>query len=64
MQKREGVAHLDLWAANRVQLMEIGVVGSNIDCADVCTSCERNFFYSYRAAGGRTGRLAAVMELR
>lgn len=64
VQKREGVAHLDLWAANRVQLMEIGVVGSNIDCADVCTSCERNFFYSYRAAGGRTGRLAAVMELR
>ena len=64
IEERDGEIHLDLWAANRVQLMEIGVVGSNIDCADVCTSCERNFFYSYRAAGGRTGRLAAVMELR
>ena len=64
IEEKDGEIHLDLWAANRVQLMEIGVVGSNIDCADVCTSCERNFFYSYRAAGGRTGRLAAVMELR
>ena len=58
-----GEMHLDLWAANRIQLREAGVPETNIDCANICTSCDRTFFYSYRAAGGRTGRLAAVMEL-
>lgn len=56
--------HLDLWAANSIQLVEAGVLADNIDRADICTSCDRSFFYSYRATGGRTGRLAAVMELR
>ena len=64
VQERDGATHLDLWAANRVQMLEAGVLAQNIDQADICTSCDRNFFYSYRADGGRTGRLAAVMELR
>ena len=64
IQERDGAIHLDLWAANRVQMVEAGVLVQNIDQADICTSCDRNFFYSYRADGGRTGRLAAVMELR
>ena len=64
VQERDGAIHLDLWAANRVQMLEAGVLVQNIDQADICTSCDRNFFYSYRADGGRTGRLAAVMELR
>lgn len=61
---REGQMHLDLWAANRIQLIEAGVPADHIDCADTCTACERAWFYSYRAASGRTGRLAAVMELK
>ena len=64
VQEQDGALHLDLWAANRLQLVEVGVAADNIDHADICTSCDRNFFYSYRAAGGKTGRLAAVMELR
>ena len=62
--KRDGEIHLDLWAANCAQLVEAGVLEENIDRADTCTSCDCAFFYSYRAAGGRTGRLTAVMELR
>ena len=64
IQEQDGALHLDLWAANRLQLVEVGVAADNIDSADICTSCDRAFFYSYRAADGRTGRLAAVMELR
>ena len=64
VQEQDGALHLDLWAANRLQLVEVGVAADNIDSADICTSCDRAFFYSYRAADGRTGRLAAVMELR
>ena len=64
VQERNGEIHLDLWTANHVQITETGVLEENIDHADICTSCDRSFFYSYRGAGGRTGRLAAVMELR
>ncbi|EKU71804.1 peptidoglycan editing factor PgeF [Selenomonas sp. F0473] len=62
--EKDGEIHLDLWAANRIQLAEAGVPADQIDCADTCTACERTWFYSYRASGGRTGRLAAVMKLR
>ena len=64
VQVQDEEIHLDLWAANSIQLVEAGVLADNIDRAGICTSCDRSFFYSYRAAGGRTGRLAAVMELR
>ena len=60
---RGGELHLDLWEANRIQLEEAGVPPQQIDCAGTCTSCDHTWFYSYRAAGGRTGRMAAVMEL-
>jgi len=59
----DGRTHLDLWAANCVQLAEAGVPAAQVDCAETCTACEHTTFYSYRAAGGRTGRMAAVMEL-
>lgn len=64
VQDQDGEIHLDLWTANTMQLIEAGLTERNIDQAGICTSCDRNFFYSYRAADGRTGRLAAVMELR
>lgn len=62
--ERDGKYHLDLWAANRLALEEAGVPPQQIDSAQTCTSCDHTWFYSYRAAGGRTGRLAAVMELK
>lgn len=64
VQERDGKPYIDLWAANRLQLEEIGVLAENIDCARICTACEHTWYYSYRAADGRTGRMAAVMELK
>lgn len=55
--------HLNLWQANRLQLMDIGVKSENIDMADTCTACKHQWFYSYRADGGTTGRMAAVIAL-
>ena len=55
--------HLNLWQANRLQLMDIGVKSGNIDMADTCTACKHQWFYSYRADGGVTGRMAAVIAL-
>lgn len=62
--QHDGNQHLDLWAANRIQLMEAGVPFANIETAKTCTSCQHTWFFSYRADGGRTGRMAAVISLR
>ncbi len=60
----DGTKHLDLWKANLLQLQAAGIPGKNIDVAEECTCCKHNWFYSYRADGGATGRIAAVIALR
>jgi YfiH family protein len=55
--------HLDLWAANRLQLTDVGVRDANIETSRMCTSCRTDLFYSHRAERGRTGRFASVMML-
>ncbi len=59
-----GHTYLSLWAANTLQLEEAGIPREHIDCASVCTACNHAIFYSYRADGGRTGRMAAVIALK
>lgn len=61
---REGKLHADLWAANRLQLEAAGVAAEHIECADTCTSCQHKWYFSYRADGKETGRLAAVIMLK
>ena len=56
--------HIDLWAANKLQLEAVGMKEGNIELADVCTSCNSKVFYSYRADNGITGRLAAIIALK
>lgn len=60
---RNGRMYLDLWAANRHLLTAAGVPAGNICTAAICTRCRSDRFFSYRAAGGRTGRMAAVIGL-
>ena len=60
----EGKPHIDLWEANRQQLLESGVPEENIEVAGECTCCRHAWYYSYRADGGRTGRIAALIVLR
>ena len=62
--RQDDRVHLNLWEANRLQFMEIGVKAEHIDAADVCTACNSRLFFSYRADGGRTGRIAAVIALK
>lgn len=54
---------LNLWEANRAQLMEIGVHSDNIIVSNICTSCNSELFYSYRADHGHTGRIGAIISL-
>jgi hypothetical protein len=64
IKNRDGKNYLDLWQANKIQLMEVGIPEDNIDVADECTCCNSNWYFSYRAAHGETGRIAAVIALR
>ncbi len=54
--------HMDLAEANRRQLLQAGVQPENIRVLAHCTACSRlpdgrRRFFSYRAEGGRTGRM-------
>lgn len=62
--EQEGKTHLNLWEANRLQLLSAGLKEENIECAETCTACEHKWFFSYRADHGQTGRLAAVIALK
>lgn len=62
--ERGGKTFLDLWAANKIQLLEVGLPEKNIDVAGECTCCNANFYFSYRAAHGTCGRIAAVIALK
>lgn len=44
-----GKYHLDLREANRLTLLEMGVPESHISVSNVCTMCNVDVFYSYRA---------------
>jgi hypothetical protein len=54
---------LDLPEINKIQLQEAGLASSNIDSLNICTSCERDRFFSYRADGGNTGRQLSLIMI-
>jgi polyphenol oxidase len=54
---------IDLHAANRQVLLENGLDSSQIYDCGLCTSCEKELFYSYRRDRGRTGRLLSAISL-
>ncbi len=55
--------HLDLEAANRRQLEAAGVPEKNIWSSPLCTACNTDKLFSYRAEHGKTGRLMGVVGL-
>lgn len=60
--KEDGLAYLNLWEANRRQLLEAGLVDENIVITGLCTYCFPEQFFSHRA--GISGRQAAVIMLK
>jgi YfiH family protein len=59
----EGKWKLDLAAANRELLLLAGVPGSAIQVSEMCVSCQRERFFSYRRDGGETGRQMGFIML-
>ena len=60
----KGKYTVDLWAANKLMLMEMGVPEENITISGLCTKCREDLFFSYRREKGRTGSMSAIMELK
>lgn len=55
---------IDLWKANKLMLMDMGVPENNITISGFCTKCNEDLFFSYRRDKGRTGSMSAIMEVR
>ncbi len=57
---RAGKFYINLKAINKSLLRSAGLESENIHVHDVCTSCAKEVFYSYRRDKGDTGRMAAL----
>ena len=55
--------HLDLWEANRLQLLNQGVCPDNIEITGVCTYKQYDQFFSARRLGIRSGRILSGIML-
>jgi YfiH family protein len=58
--------HLDLWEANRRQLLDAGLLEKNIEVVGECTGCtrlkdDRRKYFSHRMEHGFTGRMLSVI---
>jgi YfiH family protein len=58
--------HIDLWEANRMQLMECGIMEENIEVARICTYTRHEEFFSARRLGIESGRIfnGVVLDAR
>lgn len=65
VRRRSGGKYLlDLPEANRRLLLRAGVAPDHVEVCGLCTYCREDLFFSYRKAGGRTGRHMAVIMAR
>lgn len=60
----EGKYMLDLKSINKSQLLDAGVLEENIEISDICTACQKENFFSYRAESGCSGRFMSVIGLK
>ncbi len=59
--KGNNKGNLDLWKANKLQLLEFGLLASHIELSNLCTVKNNNHFFSARK--GDAGRFAAGIML-
>ena len=56
--------NIDLQGIIREELLQEGLINGNIHNCDICTKCRKDLFFSHRGDEGRTGSLAAFMQIR
>lgn len=58
-----GSTRLDLWAANRDQLLASGLRAGDVQICRLCTQTHSDIFESYRANRERAGRMSALIRV-
>ncbi len=59
----DGVQYIDMEYALTKQLERSGVPSHNVTFMGMCTSCEKELFYSYRRDSGQTGAQAGLIQI-
>ncbi len=59
----EGENRLDLKKINAKHLIEVGLLTTNIEISDKCTSCNNEEYFSYRAENGTIGRFMSFVVI-
>lgn len=54
---------LNLWNINKYSLVNEGVLESNITSMNICTNCNSDTFYSYRAHDKTDKRIGTIVEI-
>ena len=62
--KGNGKYQLDLWGANRLVLLDAGILPEHLAVTNVCTKCNPDLLYSHRVMGDKRGNLAAFLSLK
>jgi YfiH family protein len=63
-QNGNGKGYFNLWEANRLQLLAMGVPAASIEVASICTYQNSHRFFSARKSGSKAGRFAAGILLK
>ena len=61
---RAGHAYFDGWTCAREQLLEAGLLDTNVFGAELCTASHSTVLCSYRCDGRQSGRMAGVIRAR
>lgn len=56
--------HLDLWLANRRQLLDSGIRDEMILNPQICSACNSDLYFSARKHGPRAGRTLSVIAIK
>lgn len=59
IRKPSGRYHLDLWKANELQLLGMGIPSFRIEITGLCSFTESDQFFSARREGIETGRMVS-----
>ncbi|MGL5561105.1 MAG: laccase domain-containing protein, partial [Tannerellaceae bacterium] len=61
---KTGKAHIDLWEANKSDLLRAGVSEELVEVAEVCTYTHHELFFSARRLGIKSGRIVSGIVIR
>lgn len=56
--------HIDLWAANHLQLLDLGIPSAQVETAGICTFTRHEDFFSARRLGIKSGRILSGIMIK